>query len=114
MDTIGRFMGGSLNEKISAKAAITMGILRLVFIPTTILIAFKSNPEWLFDGDWFKIVNMIIFALSNGFISTLCAIKAPSFAKEDQREQIGIFISLFIGLGIVSGSIITLFVGKMF
>ena len=55
---------------------------------------------------------MILFAITNGYVSTQCAIKAPQYVKEDQREQIGIFIGLFIALGIVSGSIVAIFFGN--
>jgi len=55
---------------------------------------------------------MVLFAVTNGLVSTLCAIKAPQFVAEDQREQIGIFVGLFIALGIVCGSIIAIPVGN--
>jgi hypothetical protein len=38
--------------------------------------------------------------------------KAPQYVKEDQREQIGIFIGLFIALGIVSGSVVAIVFGN--
>lgn len=72
MDTVGRYLGGKVQMK--GKTAILIGYCRLIFIPSTILIGLKSKPLWLFDADWFKVLNMVLFALSNGFVSTLCAI----------------------------------------
>ena len=108
-DTIGRFMGGKFH--LSGNTVIGLSVLRSVFIATTILIAYKASPAFIFQEDWFKILNMALFALSNGYVSTQCAIKAPSYVKEDQRESIGIFVGLFIALGIVSGSIMQIPIG---
>ena len=106
-DTVGRFLGGKLN--ISHKMTINLGLLRLVFVPLTILIGLK-NPVQL-DQDWLKLINLILFALSNGLVSTLCAIKAPQFVREDLREKVGIFISLFLGCGLLTGSLSAMLVG---
>jgi hypothetical protein len=61
---------------------------RLIFVATFLLIDFNTNPSWLFgvEADWFKIINMMLFAASNGYCSTQCAIKAPSRAPDDSKE----------------------------
>ena len=89
---------------------------RVIFIATFILIAFAEPPSWLFghDADWFKIVNMMLFAFTNGYCSTQCAIKAPSRAPDDSKESVGTFIGMFITLGILTGSILAIGMGKMF
>ena len=111
-DTIGRKLGGIL--PVSAGMIYFLGILRFLFIFTTIMFALDdsdSDPVF-FERDYLKIANMVLFALTNGLVSTLCAIKAPQFVAEDQREQIGIFVGLFIALGIVTGSVIAIPVGN--
>ncbi len=35
----------------------------------TVGIALKWDPLWLFDGDWFKILNVSLCALTNGYFS---------------------------------------------
>lgn len=67
----------------------------------------------IFGKDYFKIINMMLFGISNGYVGTQCAIKAPQYVKEDQREQIGIFVGLFIALGILTGSVGAIFMGKI-
>jgi hypothetical protein len=81
-----------------------------VFIATTFLIDYEVGPDWLVGtgGDWWKITNMALFAFSNGYCSTQCAIKAPSRAPEDSKEIVGIFIGTSITLGIVIGSLVAL------
>lgn len=106
-------MGGQPWAFISDKAVIILTYGRVIFVVTSLLIVYDVSPSWLFgkDADWFKLVNMALFALSNGYCSTQCAIKAPSRAPDDSKESVGTFIGVFITTGIVIGSIITIFVG---
>ena len=84
-DTLGRYLAGVPSFMISDKSAIFLCYLRTIFIVTFLLIAFNIPPSWLFglDADWFKVLNMCLFAFTNGFVSTLMAIKAPSKAHDD-------------------------------
>jgi hypothetical protein len=86
---------------------------RVVFIATAFLICYNAGPEWLtgIHGDWFKILNMALFAFTNGYCSTLCAIKSPSRAPEDSKEVVGSFVGVFCIVGIILGSIIAIGVG---
>lgn len=79
-DTVGRYMGGMPKFFLSNRAAIISSYARVVFIATFLLVAWAASPSWLFghSADWFKIINMVLFAFTNGFTSTQCAIKAPS------------------------------------
>jgi ABC-type glycerol-3-phosphate transport system permease component len=51
---------------------------------------------------------LFLFAFTNGFLATQCAIKSPSRAPEDSKEVVGSFVSVFITLGIVVGSLVAL------
>lgn len=112
-DTISRYLGGQAWATMSGKAVLILSFLRCVFIATSLLIAWDCSPAWLFgvDADWFKIVNMFLFAFSNGYCSTQLAIKAPSVAPDDSKENVGTFVGVFITLGITLGSIIAIFMG---
>ena len=74
-DTAGRYLGGAVH--LPTKVIIGASIGRSIFALTTTLIALAESPAWLFQSDAFKIINMALFAISNGYISTQCAIKAP-------------------------------------
>lgn len=82
---------------------------RFIFIATTFLVDQNVGPAWLTGSDWFKLLNMALFAFTNGYCSTQCAIKAPSRAPEDSKEVVGIFIGISITSGIVMGSLLALF-----
>lgn len=71
-DTVGRYMGGAPMFTLPDKVVLILTYSRTLFLATFLLIAFHVSPSWLFgdNADWFKIFNMILFALSNGFVST--------------------------------------------
>jgi hypothetical protein len=76
-DTIGRFLGGQRWATIPDTVVIIGAYGRAIFLLTFTLIAFNVAPSALFgdNADWFKIINMMLFAFTNGFFSTQCAVK---------------------------------------
>ena len=46
-------------------------------------ISLEWGPQILFGQDWFKFLNVFLFAFSNGYLMTQCAIIAPSFVGKD-------------------------------
>ena len=99
----------------SDKVALILSYSRIVFIATAFLVDYDVGPSWFTgqSGDWFKLLNMACFAFTNGFVSTLCAIKSPSRAPEDSKEVVGTFVGVFITLGIVTGSLVALAIGSL-
>jgi len=82
LDTVGRKLGGVF--MVSSELTYILSFLRIVFVFTTIFIAKLDNKSDRFmENDGFKIINVVLFALTNGYVSTLCAIKAPSFVAEN-------------------------------
>jgi len=71
-DTIGRKLGGIKSLSLSKRGIIILSLSRTVFIATSLLVAYKEDPVWLFgsQADWFKILNLILFAVTNGYTST--------------------------------------------
>jgi equilibrative nucleoside transporter 1/2/3 len=111
MDTVGRKMGGMKMFDLEGRSIKILSIVRVIFIATFLLVAFEIGPAWLFQSTWFKIFNMMAFAFTNGYVSTLCAVKAPGTVPIEQRGQVGAFIGTTITLGILLGSIIAIFMG---
>ena len=106
LDTIGRYMGGvpclilrNTTIKISAG-------LRTLFIATFCLISFDVAPSGLFSADWFVILNLALFSVTNGYVSTLCAVKAPQTVEGEAKGQVGGFVGISISTGIVLGSLL--------
>jgi len=72
-DSIGRFLGGKI--MIKKHTVVMLSLARLVFLFTTAsTIMVHSSP---FSADWFRILNIAIYALTNGYTATQCAILAP-------------------------------------
>ena len=79
-DTIGKHMGTKIN--LPDKAIYWLSFGRVVFVPTSILIAHYDKTSTKV-ADWMKIVNMVLFAFSNGYVCTQCSVKAPAMVKEE-------------------------------
>lgn len=89
----------------SNKAINFMSGFRTIFIGTFFAIAFAV---WYCAKDWFIITNMVLFSFSNGYVSTLCSVKAPGTVSEEKRGQVGGFIGITLTLGIFLGSLCAL------
>ena len=76
-DSIGRFSGGIACMMLKPKATVIGSFGRIIFFATYFLIMFNVKPTWLFDADWFKLLNTLLFGVTNGYFSTLCAILGP-------------------------------------
>ena len=69
LDTTGRKLGGMY--MISPGKVIAGSLLRTIFVIIALLIAIDGKKSGLFfEADWFKIANLVLFSISNGYIST--------------------------------------------
>ena len=64
-------------------------------------------------GDWFSILNMALFAITNGYNSTLLMIYGPMMAKEEHREKAGIIMGFNLVGGIFFGALVALGMGQL-
>ena len=56
--------------------------LRTIFFGTMLLVSFDVA---FFPSDWFILVNLFLFSISNGYTSTLCAVKAPQAVQGEAQ-----------------------------
>ena len=105
-DTIGRSAASWKCMKLSRKMTLWLNYLRTLFVPIIFLIAFEVGPDWLFNSDWFKLVNLFFFAFTNGWLSSLCVIMTPDYVKQSERGEIGTLINPSIVGGILVGCIL--------
>ena len=63
-------------------------------------------------GDWFSILNMALFAITNGYNSTLLMIYGPMMAREKHREKAGIIMGFHLAGGIFFGALVALGMGQ--
>lgn len=53
------------------------------------MIGFQDEPRWLFDSDWFKIINVLTLGLGNGLLGTLLMIMGPYKVNSGESERAG-------------------------
>ena len=90
--------------QISRPATLILTYARSIFAVTFLLVAFEVGPSWIIDTDWFKIVNMALFALSNGWLNSLCVIKTPEYVPQEERGDIGALVNPVIVGGVLLGT----------
>ena len=101
-------MGGVPCLLLSNRTIKISSALRTIFLVTFLLISFDCPPAGLFSADWFVVLNLALFSITNGYVSTLCAVKAPQTVEGEAKGQVGGFIGITISTGIVLGSIFAL------
>ena len=107
-DTIGRFSASVKCMKLSRKASLWLNYLRSFFLITFMLVAFEIGPEWLFCSDWFKLLNMSLFAFTNGWLSSICIILTPEYIKQGDLGEIGGLFNVAIVGGITIGTVLAI------
>lgn len=104
------FVGRNLPSLYLAKGVVLWGlvIFRFVFWVTFLLVDTKQPPSWLFgwDATWFKFLNVVLFAITNGYSSTCCMILGPAQVKAAWKDRAGSIMSTSLVWGIVAGSIV--------
>lgn len=90
---------------ISRVKTLSFTYIRTLQIALFVCTAFETEPTWLFSTDAFKLGNFIVFAFLNGYLSSLCCIKAPQVVKTGkERGNVGAFIGVAKLLGILLGA----------
>jgi hypothetical protein len=69
----------------------------------------SAEPASIFQKDWFRILNMALFSITNGYDSTLLMIYGPGFADNANKERAGIIMSFHLVGGIFFGALIASF-----
>ncbi|XP_067938783.1 equilibrative nucleoside transporter 3-like [Watersipora subatra] len=86
-----------------------LSIIRLVFIPLFIMCNAQPRnnlPVW-FNSDVYPIIIMVVFSLSNGYLSTLALMHAPALVSKQQSELTGSLMALSMTVGLSLGSAVS-------
>ena len=59
------------------------------------------------------IINMIVFAFTNGYGSTLTMMYAPSLVKDEHKEKAGMMMAFHLVGGIALGSFVAIGFSKL-
>ena len=100
-DTLGRFLA-SLFVFPKKKWFLLVVAIRLIFVATFTLILKEVS---FFNSNWFIILNMVLFALTNGYFATL----GMAFGCDGDNEDpslAGTIMGFHLMLGITVGSMI--------
>jgi len=108
-DFLGRMLSGIFpinNDKKKLKGFLTLGCaVRVVFFPLFLLCNVSGTQLTVaFDNDFFPIAFMSIFAVSNGYISSLCMMLGPQLVPPEEQELAGNVMIFFLSAGLMAGS----------
>ena len=87
---------------------ITFG--RFIFWITFILIVSDDppiSPSWLFNGTWFKFINVALYAYTNGLCSTSSMILGSINSPDTCKDKAGNIMITGLKVGIFSGQLIS-------
>lgn len=70
-------------------------LMRVLIVPIFLFcnVQPRHNLPVIFHQDWIPIVSMAVFAISNGYLGTLCMMYGPQWVSANQREFCLIVIS---------------------
>jgi len=81
-------------------------LLRFAYFPLTLMIAIGGVRHDLFPAlhhDWISLASMVLFAVTNGFFSTLSMMWGPSRVSEREQQVAGTMMTFFLQGGIFAG-----------
>ena len=107
-DTVGKLLAGTRLGNIDNNLAYILSFSRILIVAVTFLIKYK-----VYSSDWLNILMIVIFALSNGYCLSIMAIKSTENAQSDKKAAVGIFINIFVIVGITLGSLVALIVDNL-
>nr|XP_020640730.1 equilibrative nucleoside transporter 1 [Pogona vitticeps]XP_020640731.1 equilibrative nucleoside transporter 1 [Pogona vitticeps] len=86
-----------------------MVVVRVVFIPLFMLcnVQPRKNLPVMFAHDAWYIVFMIFFAISNGYLASLCMCFGPKKVQPHEAETAGTIMAFFLSLGLALGAILS-------
>ena len=116
-DTCGRFSPNLF--KIFSKKTLWVAVLgrldriirnliRTIFVMFYLFIAYRVGEVFFCSTAW-KMINIILFAFTNGYCSTLAMIYGPMVVNDNEREKSGQIMSFHLVFGIFLGSLVAEF-----
>lgn len=116
-DFIGRVAAGSLRPFFTAKNIWIPAVARLVFFPLFLLcnVADSRLPSSFGSSDAFPIIFMALFALSNGYVASVCMMLGPSIVNQSYASLAGTIMIFSLTVGLLFGactSFLTIFISQ--
>ena len=108
IDFIGRWQANWW-VPFNPKTVIYLTLVRAIHFPLCIMIQLACPPAWLFQSDWFRILNVSIFGWTQGYNTALVMMYGPQQIKSNEKEKAGIIMNFHLMAGICLGTWIQAF-----
>lgn len=114
-DYIGRLLGGLIQRPKQGTWILVINVARLVFIPLLLFCNAqpRSNIPVYIDNDYYYMVIIWLFAITNGYLANITVICAPRVVEDFEKETASSMMTVFMGVGISIGSVISLLLVKV-
>jgi len=106
-DLIGRLLRCTISNPNLILALVA---LRVVFVPLFVLCKSGSSPDALLSAsDAFPTMIMLVFAISNGWLTTSIFVHSAATVEPEARQRAGTFTVCFLNTGLALGSAFSFF-----
>ncbi|KAK6173516.1 hypothetical protein SNE40_016950 [Patella caerulea] len=118
-DCIGRLFTGWFDRPSPRMKYVLMffSIIRIVYIPLLLACNIQNGTERsipiIFNHDAYPIVFILTLGISNGYLSTLSLMFAPTQVPIEQAEGVGVLMSCALTFGLTAGSLLSLLLLKL-
>ena len=108
-DYIGRLIAASpVIPRMGSKVALIMSCTRVIFIPLFLLCNLAPNERHITDvyfySDGVYIALVFLLSISNGFLTSVVMVNAPSKVEPHQQQTASNMMVGLLGLGLVVGA----------
>ncbi|ELT88134.1 hypothetical protein CAPTEDRAFT_221180 [Capitella teleta] len=115
-DLLGRTLAGPLQfPRQGSPIMLLLCLMRVLIVPIFLFcnVQPRHNLPVIFHQDWIPIVSMAVFAISNGYLGTLCMMYGPQAASGENLELAGAMMSFLLSLGLGVGAVCSLLLVKL-
>eukprot|EP00347_Sterkiella_histriomuscorum_P012064 403370027 len=103
-DIFGRFFTKYIGPKPKKSIILLVSLIRIITVYTSLMIGFNEEPKFIFDSDWFKILNTVFLGFGNGFLGTILMMIGPYKVSNQESERAGQIMAFYMTLGRGLGS----------
>jgi len=109
-DYVGRTLASIQNlPKPGSKWGLVIALLRFAFIPLLMVCNAAPHSRFhtpiLISHDWIYFVIMFLFSISNGYLTTVVMVHAPSRVASYEQETAANLMAGILGLGLAAGAV---------
>ena len=84
-----------------------LSVLRVVFIPLFLMCNIPGNDylPHVFMHDVWPVIFNVLFAVSNGYLGSICMMTGPKLVRLEYAETAGTMMGLFLNTGLIFGAL---------